>query len=144
MHLCTFHLPSIQWKSFQEKLKFHMIWWMICFQLLQLRATLLKVTLPHGCFSRFLICTNATKSRNAPKLSISGDGYINHITFMFQKRILGPITHLWWSFFSENSLPLYRLSYYKKKRNTSVKLKNPKILLNKNKFLRYRTCCDSI
>ena len=26
-------------------------------------ATLLKVTLLHGCFSRFLYCTNATKSR---------------------------------------------------------------------------------
>ena len=26
------------------------------------RATLLKVTLLHGCFSRFLICTNGTKS----------------------------------------------------------------------------------
>ena len=28
-------------------------------------ATLLKVTLFHGCFSRFLNCTNATKSRKA-------------------------------------------------------------------------------
>ena len=28
-------------------------------------ATLLKVTLPHGCFSSFLNCTNGTKSRNA-------------------------------------------------------------------------------
>ena len=28
-------------------------------------ATLLKLTLLHGCFSRFLNCTNATKSRNA-------------------------------------------------------------------------------
>ena len=26
--------------------------------------TLLKVTLSHGCFSRFLNCTNGTKSRN--------------------------------------------------------------------------------
>ena len=26
-------------------------------------ATLLKLTLLHGCFSRFLNCTNATKSR---------------------------------------------------------------------------------
>ena len=26
-------------------------------------ATLLKVTLRHGCFSRFLNCTNGTKSR---------------------------------------------------------------------------------
>ena len=29
-------------------------------------ATLLKLTLLHGCFSHFLSCTNGTKSRNAP------------------------------------------------------------------------------
>ena len=29
-------------------------------------ATLLKLTLLHGCFSCFLNCTNCTKSRNAP------------------------------------------------------------------------------
>ena len=28
-------------------------------------ATLLKLTLLHGCFLRFLNCTNGTKSRNA-------------------------------------------------------------------------------
>ena len=28
-------------------------------------ATLLKVTLLHGCFSHFLNCTNGAKSRNA-------------------------------------------------------------------------------
>ena len=31
-------------------------------------STLLKLTLIHGCFSRFLNCTNGTKSRNAPQL----------------------------------------------------------------------------
>ena len=31
---------------------------------LQGPATKLKVTLLHGCFSRFLNCTNGTKSRN--------------------------------------------------------------------------------
>ena len=31
-------------------------------------ATLLKLTLLHGCFSRFLNCTNGTKSRNAPHM----------------------------------------------------------------------------
>ena len=31
-------------------------------------ATLLKVTLLHECFSRFLNCTNGTKSRNASHL----------------------------------------------------------------------------
>ena len=29
-----------------------------------------KVTLLHGCFSRFLNCTNATKSRNAPHIEL--------------------------------------------------------------------------
>ena len=33
--------------------------------LVKLQATLLKVTLLIGCFSRFLNCTNGTKSRNA-------------------------------------------------------------------------------
>ena len=31
-------------------------------------ATLLKLTLLHGCFSRFSNCTNSTKSRNAPHM----------------------------------------------------------------------------
>ena len=31
-------------------------------------ATFSKVTLLHECFSRFLNCTNGTKSRNAPHL----------------------------------------------------------------------------
>ena len=31
-------------------------------------ATLLKVTLLHGCFSGFLNCTSGTKSRNAPQI----------------------------------------------------------------------------
>ena len=34
-------------------------------------ATLLKLTLLHGCFSRFLNCTNGTKSRNAPHIKAS-------------------------------------------------------------------------
>ena len=33
-------------------------------------ATLLKVTLLHGCFSRFLICTNGTKLRNASHMDL--------------------------------------------------------------------------
>ena len=33
-------------------------------------ATLLKVPLLHGCFSRFLNCTNGTKSRNVSHLLI--------------------------------------------------------------------------
>ena len=35
-------------------------------------ATLLKVTLLHGCFSRFFNCTNGTKLRNASHI------YIDH------------------------------------------------------------------
>ena len=31
---------------------------------------LLKVALLHGCFSRFLNCTNGTKSRNAPHMRV--------------------------------------------------------------------------
>ena len=31
-------------------------------------AALLKLTLLYGCFSRFLNCTNSTKSRNAPQI----------------------------------------------------------------------------
>ena len=34
---------------------------------LQASATLLKVTLFHGCFSRFLNCTNGAKLRNASR-----------------------------------------------------------------------------
>ena len=32
-------------------------------------ATLLKLTLLHECFSRFLNCANSTKSRNAPQIT---------------------------------------------------------------------------
>ena len=42
-------------------------WRSVDFSLLK-PATLLKLTFLHGCFSRFLNCTNATKSRNAPHL----------------------------------------------------------------------------
>ena len=31
-------------------------------------ATLLKLTFLHGCFSRFLNCTNSTESRKAPQI----------------------------------------------------------------------------
>ena len=34
-------------------------------------VTFTKVTLLHGCFSRFLKCTNGTKSRNASHMSWS-------------------------------------------------------------------------
>ena len=35
------------------------------------RAILVRVTLLHGCFSRFLHCTNGTKSRDASQMIIS-------------------------------------------------------------------------
>ena len=41
-------------------------------------ATLLKLTLLYGCFSRFLNCTNSTKSRNASHMNCY---YINTYTF---------------------------------------------------------------
>ena len=34
-------------------------------------ATLIKLTLLHGCFSRFLHCTNGTKSCNASQICLS-------------------------------------------------------------------------
>ena len=34
-------------------------------------ATLLKVALLHGCFSRFLNCTNGTKSRKASHMHVA-------------------------------------------------------------------------
>ena len=40
-----------------------------CSSLVMQSATLLKVTLLHDCFSRFLNCTNGTKSRNASHTS---------------------------------------------------------------------------
>ena len=39
--------------------------------------TLLKSALLHGCFSRFLNCTNGTKSRNAPHISHKKDMMTN-------------------------------------------------------------------
>ena len=33
-------------------------------------ATLLKVTFLYGCFSRFLNCTNGTKSRKSPHIIV--------------------------------------------------------------------------
>ena len=44
-------------------------------------ATLLKLTLLHGCFSRFLNCTNATKSRNASQMWLNSQFPASLITF---------------------------------------------------------------
>ena len=40
-------------------------------------ATLLKLTLLHGCFSRFLNCANVTKSHNAPHIGLTEFEKIN-------------------------------------------------------------------
>ena len=39
-------------------------------------ATLLKVTLLHGCFSRFLSCAHGKKSRNAPHVIFEQNSYL--------------------------------------------------------------------
>ena len=43
------------------------------FEVPQKPATLLKVTLLHGCFSRFPNCTNGTKSRNASQMILTSN-----------------------------------------------------------------------
>ena len=58
-------------------------------------ATLLKVTLLHGCFSHFLNCTNGTKSRNAshiPKTDLKNDNTGEPLSTLFK------LTHLWQMF----------------------------------------------
>ena len=47
-------------------------------------ATLLKLTLLHGCFSRFLNCTNGTKSRNATHIVFK----VSHVSQAFTTYIL--------------------------------------------------------
>ena len=44
-------------------------------------ATLLKLTLLHECFSRFLNCKNGTKSRNAPNLARKTEDPNTQLTF---------------------------------------------------------------
>ena len=68
-------------------------------------ATLLKVTLLHGCFSCFLNCTNGTKSRNVPqflKRKLPPKWESNH-----------PRSDLWSSanIYETNSYTLYFLQY---------------------------------
>ena len=49
-------------------------------------ATLLKLTLVHGCFSRFSNCTDGTKSRNAPHILLS----VHTASILTLKNILFP------------------------------------------------------
>ena len=59
------------------------VWYVICLK----PATLLKLTLLHGCFSRFWNCANGTKSRNA-----------SHIIYKISKTLL---TYIFWSSFPQ-------------------------------------------
>ena len=94
-------------------------------------ATLLKVTLLHGCFSRFLNCTNGTKSRKAHIWwSISQK-------FLEAKKMSTMFTKCLWYMFDRayNTLWLFPwvstkwhgVSYYvlqKKQRGASINLKS--------------------
>ena len=56
-------------------------------------ATLLKVTLLHGCFSRLKNCSHGTKSRKAPQLRDCG--FESHsIYFKFQEIYLQAVSSL--------------------------------------------------
>ena len=52
-----------------------------------LPETLLKVTLLHGCFSRFSNFTNGTKSRNASNINITTEKQI-HNQFSFSDLLI--------------------------------------------------------
>ena len=72
-----------------KKWKMHMEEWYCC----RLKpATLLKVTLIHGNFSRFLNCANDTKSRKA-----SIEGTLNQVLSFFNET-RWTWTHLWLCF----------------------------------------------
>ena len=63
-------------------------------------ATLLKVTLLHGCFLRFLNCTNGTKSRNASQCFfflieiVMFVTYFNHVYLIQLSFISSTVVHL--------------------------------------------------
>ena len=63
----TWHCPNVSENSQKECLKLFARFGTIC-TILKKPATLLKITLLHGCFSRFLNCTNGTKSYKASYL----------------------------------------------------------------------------
>ena len=46
-------------------------------------ATLLKLTLLHGCFSRFLNCTNGTKSRNASQMKNTSSFHVFNTRYCY-------------------------------------------------------------
>ena len=51
-------------------------------------ATLLKLTLFYGCFSRFLNCTNGTKSRNAPHIRTDYWEKIHLLSFLLIMKLI--------------------------------------------------------
>ena len=53
-----------------------------------------KVTLLRGCFSRFLNCTNGTKSRNAPQMGTLTRNGLKHQTLQFAKTKLRKLSSL--------------------------------------------------
>ena len=71
------------------------------------------LTLLHGCFSRFLNCTNATKSRNASHMlcqpplqkppNFTSPMILSLIIYLAQRRIQNPDKHLKCDAFIENS-----------------------------------------
>ena len=65
--LCNL-LPFVQFKKREKHPWRSVAFSKVACRCMQKPATLLKVTLLHGCFSQFLNCAHATKSRNAPHL----------------------------------------------------------------------------
>ena len=55
-------------------------------------ATLLKVTLLHGRFSRFLNCTNGTKSRKIYKLNLVIP-LVNQVTYSIKSLIVSDLKY---------------------------------------------------
>ena len=64
MHICNVLRDLVPFVQFKKREKHP--WMSVAF--LHAFLTLIKVTLPHRCFSRFLNCTSGTKSRNASHL----------------------------------------------------------------------------
>ena len=83
-------------------------------------ATLLKLILLHGCFSRFLNCTNGTKWSNASHISIISESanssilQMNWLTAQYMGKLnLNGSKYLvknTWSFYNHLTGPLYNYS----------------------------------
>ena len=59
-------------------------------------ATLLKLTLLHGCFSRFLNCANGTKTRNASHMKMALNNRVTNktvvlTTIVFDRALKTPV-----------------------------------------------------